>query len=535
MPPPSQSSGTQSSVSPPTRDNYTSSASQIPRYGFENHRMPEFTTNPSQSSFQGASRSFDGSSFSNMSSSASVSAYGPSNTSPGDAASHFPTISSQNSVPPFDSTKAKSGYGITDANGGSVRVEINAKIDKGFFKADQDWTCYRRNYFSVQCSYTLQPYGTKSEPLHLMRPGMSPAQIRAFAVCITAKVDGEEGKTIELVQHTPKRDKGPMGRPEKIKLFPQPSGSFGTYTEAAGGISPRSGLSAEYENAYAPTSPSQQQTQTSAMFDRIQFKNATANNGKRRAAQQYFHIVVELFAEIPNNQSSEAQWVKVASRISAPMVVRGRSPGHYSDDRRGSSTSMGPGGGSSGDSAGSQRDPHSGGPGAGRSGIAGMFSNPPRLGSGGSGNYMSHRASSNRSPSENLSDQSSTSSNYRNTAAVAYERPPESILTSEEKDHIENHDGYQYYPSTLFEAPAIPSMARPYTADLSNQHESAFSAHGASSDDVQTGLGRVMGSPVESQRYQGSHTMSGNIATRNCGRFQGFDTSRGYYPETPAL
>lgn len=427
-------------------------------------------------------------------------------------------------------------------------VDIDARIDKGFFKSDQDWTCYRRNYFSVACSYTLKPCNTKMEPFCLQKSPREPnVTIQSFAICISARVDSEEGKSIELVQHTPKRDKGPTGQPERVRLRPHTSNTYGVYSEPADACS---GLSSDYDTAYAPTSPGSQQNQTVASFDRIQFKNATANNGKRRAAQQYFHIVVELFAETP-----EGQWIKVASRVSAPMVVRGRSPGHYSDDRRGSSTSMGPGDGSSGDSAGSQRNPRSGSSGVGRSGVAGMFSNPPRLGGGGSGNYTGHHTTSDHIPSDDLSDHSSTSSEGGKVDMSGYERPEEMVLTPEEEDNIENHEGYQYYPSTLIEAPAISNVPRPLVVselqnsrrsgatDIPTQHGTMYGGSSLPSDNVQAGFGRLLGSGMSSRNYQtvhhdtsiGSIPNNNGISARGCGRFHGVDTSRGYYPETPAL
>ncbi|KAL8805710.1 MAG: hypothetical protein Q9200_005320 [Gallowayella weberi] len=462
MPPPSPSLGNQSAVSPSTRKDYTNPASVDQRYGYEAHPVPRYPTNPSSSSVLSASTSFE-SGYRSMPTSGSLPAYGPSNVSQNETSPMLPSQTPASGAPPFQPTKFASS--IHAANGSPVQVDISAKIDKGFFKTDSDWTCYRRNYFSVACYYTLKPtHNAKMEPLCLRRSrsDANPVTVRSFAIGISARVDGEDGKLIELVQHTPKRDKGPTSQPDKVKLLPH-TGPFSIYPEHVGGLSPRSGPSSDYETAYAPTSPSNQQSQTVATFDRIQFKNATANNGKRRAAQQYFHIVVELFAEAPNNQSAEGQWIKVASRISAPMVVRGRSPGHYADDRRGSSTSMGgPGGGSSGDSAGSQRDPHSGSSGIGQSGVAGMFSNPPRLsGSGGNGNYKGHQTASERVQADSVSDRSSTSSEYETVEMVGYERSDEHILTPEEEDNIENHEGYQYYPSTLMEAPAISNMPRP--------------------------------------------------------------------------
>ncbi|KAL8907189.1 MAG: hypothetical protein Q9207_001555 [Kuettlingeria erythrocarpa] len=498
-----------------------------------------------------------------MSSSASQSAYGPSSTSQGaEASSHFPTLASQNSVPPFEPTRMWA-HKVLAANGSTLQVDLQAKIDKGFFKADQDWTCYRRNYFAVQCSYTLKPYSPKLEPLSLRKTARdtSSPTIRSFAICISARIDSEEGKLIDLVQHTPKRDKGPTGRPEKIKLHPlTSSNAFGILPEHGGGVDTRPGLAADYESAYAPSSPAGQQSQTVATFDRIQFKNATANNGKRRAAQQYFHIVVELFAEIPSNQTAEGAWTKVASRLSAPMVVRGRSPGHYSDDRRGSSTSMGPGGGSTGESSGSQQDPHSGSSGIGRSSVAGMFNTPlPRLGGGGNGNQTGHHTPADYALGENVSDQSSTTSDCEDLEMVQYERPKGAELTPEEEDNIENHEGYQYYPSTLLSAPAVNNVPRPVLLnslgetlrsrrnELSSSHE-WYNASAPSSDNVQGGLDRSLQPganphshshspgfpPTHMERAGGPVLGSNGIAASGCGRFHGVDTSRGHYPQTPA-
>ncbi|KAL8694323.1 MAG: hypothetical protein Q9218_001028 [Villophora microphyllina] len=491
-----------------------------------------------------------------MSSSASVSAYGPSVPSQGgDGSTHLPTLASQDNVPPFSPTRTF-GPKVIGANGNSVAVDIEARIDKGFFKSDQDWTCYRRNYFSVNCSYTMKPYSKNIEPFALQKSPREPnVSIESFAMGISARVDSEEGKQIELVQHTPKRDKGPTSQPDRQRLRPQTWSTYGMYSEAGESIATQSRLSSDYDTPYAPTSPGSQQNQTVASFDRIQFKNATANNGKRRAAQQYFHILVELYAETPGANSGEGQWTKIASRISAPMVVRGRSPGHYSDDRRGSSTSMGPGDGSSGDSAGSQRDPHSGSSGIGRSGVAGMFSNPPRLGGSGTGNYTGHRASPDQMQADDLSDHSSTSSEYGKMEMSGYERLEETILTPEEEDNIENHEGYQYYPSTLFEAPVINHTPRPLilselqnpprsdATGLSNQRGAGYDGLAGPSDNQQGGFGRPFGSRISSRSYPMSQntspggTMSTNngLSSQRCGRFHGVDTSRGYYPETPAL
>ncbi len=563
MPPPTRASRDPSSVLPTlgsnARENYTTSAPYASRYPYQTHANPTFPPDLQHSSTLVTPRNFD-SSLSNISSPAGTAYnvqsfpmhYDPSTQS---------ALNSQN-VPPFEKTKVI--HPIYTGKASEVRADIHAKIDKGFFKADQDWTCYRRNYFSVACSYTLQPpCDLPSEPLFLRRTNAStPERIQFFAICITARVNGEDGKVIELVQHTPKRDKGPTSAPEKIKLLPHIPGTLG-YPESSSSLSPASQLSPDYDGAYPP---SREQNPRLANFDRIQFKNATANNGKRRAAQQYFHLVAEMFAQLPSSQSSEGQWVKVATKMSAPMVVRGRSPGHYSDDRRSSSTSMGPGGGgSSGDSTGGTRDPNSAGPSAGsRSSGSGMaYSAPSRAGSGG---YLSHHASMRHSSSEGSSNYSSASSGYRHSTSLVHRHVDEPVLTSEEASAIEEFEGYQYYPSPLFDIPSHDRHGRHNKLPLITSDTALKADRNQNSSVHHPSLSRVPSPPVvyaptsaptsyhktepsvsaggETTHFQfgtpNHHSVSGALGStaaggRSCGRFQGVDTSRGYYPATPAL
>lgn len=202
--------------------------------------------------------------------------------------------------PSFSQTKQELElWNIDQSNG--YQVQIHAKMDRGFFRADQDWTCYRRNYFQV--SATFDVHGTNymlqgpEVPCLLRAENQEIHQVDFFSIGVSAHVSGSD-KKIELVQHTPKRDKGPQ-------MIPEPR------VVSAGG------------NLHLASVGSNHNIVT---FERMQFKTATANNGKRRAAQQYYEIVIELCA----NTSSNKQF-KVAQCVSAPLVVRGRSPGHYAD------------------------------------------------------------------------------------------------------------------------------------------------------------------------------------------------------------
>lgn len=356
-------------------------------------------------------------------------------------------------VPPFDNTE--SFFQLTDESGRTpVQPEIHAKIDKGFFRADQDWTCYRRNYFSVACSYGLSPTRNDLdyERVFLIRQG-SPERILGFYMCIAAKVDGEDGKPIELVQHTPKRDKGPMTQPEKKELKPNPSGNLGMYASTAG-FGPSQSLTGEYEASSYLGNP--QDSQSVATFERIQFKKATANNGKRRAAQQYFHIVVELFAKVYKGKGNETEFVKIAHRVSAQMVVRGRSPGHYQDERRSSSTNMGPGSGSGGDFGATQRDPGSAGSSLGSHSSLGGAHYTTRLGPGA---YQTHHSSIAYSSSVAASLPPTVPSNLTGSFDHFVEPLPCSEMTVEERTNMEDNHVFQYYPNTSYESQSSVTRA----------------------------------------------------------------------------
>lgn len=174
-------------------------------------------------------------------------------------------------------------------------------MDRGFFLADNDWTCYRRNYFQVSGAFAihgLNHYYADQETQCLVQVDGHFFPVHNFSMNISARVSNSD-KKIELVQHTPKRDKGPQSTP--IAKLIMPGGNLSMSSVGA--------------------------NQSIVTFERIQFKTATANNGKRRAAQQYYVCLVDLYAEIEGNKK-----VKIASCQSAPLVVRGRSPGHYSDN-----------------------------------------------------------------------------------------------------------------------------------------------------------------------------------------------------------
>ncbi|KAG9243446.1 NDT80/PhoG like DNA-binding family protein-like protein [Calycina marina] len=371
---------------------------------------------------------------------------------------------------------------LQSSDGQIIRPDIHGKIDKGFFMADNDWTCYRRNYFSLNCSYSLLP-AVPTGSIHLIQHGGATSQVYGFALSIAAVVDGRDGKAIELVQHTPKRDKGPQEKPGRITLAPRPPPPpMGMYS----GDNSLGGNRSIYDQGFGPN-PGQPATE--ATFERIQFKNATANNGKRRAAQQYYHLLVELFADVGSQHPD--RYIKIATRMSAPMVVRGRSPGHYQSERRGSNASTGPGG-------------------AGGAGGAGSYT-PGASASRAPGGDLTMTGTSRLSGNNYSSSYNGRTHHYRQSIVPPLQIPMEPTLSAEEAKCIEENPGYMYFPGAIYEGHEsrynLPSVSEYTTAKLKHEYSNCSSGQHA------------LPSLASTQEFSG-----------RCGRWEGVPESKGYFP-----
>ncbi|SPQ25224.1 13edd67d-1c31-4308-9637-468135f1d80e [Thermothielavioides terrestris] len=429
----------------------------------------------------------------------------------------YPGSKNQQNIPPMLSMTSLGHLSYGDAAATSIKVDINGVIDKGFFVADNEWTCYRRNYFSCVCSFSLTPL-MHNTPIHFLPTGATQAyNVYEFAMCISAVVSDNDSHTIDLVQHTPKRDKGPIAKPEKVRLSPKPpQASHHPLTSLY--ASPDGSLgSSRYEQGFGQ--PQQSSAPTEYTFERIQFKQATANNGKRRAAQQYYHLIVELWANVGQPGGAD-QWVKVAYRKSAKMIVRGRSPGHYQSERRGS-TSSGPGG--------------SGGGSIGGGGYAGMLgpseysTGSSMLGGGGGGGGYGQQHYDPRS-----------GGGYGGTRHH-HELTMEPMISAEDVKAITDTKGYQYYPATLYEGEQDPRHQQQQVELFSHHHgrpdvssESAGGGGGGGGTTASSMSGAAFDpTKVKSELENGLPSLfypAGPYYSQRCGRFEGKSTSAGQYP-----
>jgi hypothetical protein len=193
-------------------------------------------------------------------------------------------------------------------------------MDRGFFMADGYWTCYRRNYFQVSSTflaYATTPSGATHSlqlPCLIQLDNNRTERIVEFYMNISARPESG-GKPIELIQHTAKRDKGPQEAPKIKFCVPENMDDMAIVDSPISTINSLKFVT----------------------FERLQFRSATANNGKRRAAQQFHVLTLELFAVSDSGES-----FKIATSDSPNLIVRGRAPGHYSQDDELSSQSKRP-------------------------------------------------------------------------------------------------------------------------------------------------------------------------------------------------
>jgi meiosis-specific transcription factor NDT80 len=247
--------------------------------------------------------------------------------------------------------------------------------------------------------------------------------------------------------------------------------------------------------------------------------------------------------------------VKIAYRISAPMVVRGRSPGHYADERRAAGTPS-PGGGGAG---GNQQigGHHPGGPGfMGADGLG-----PPSSGGPNQGMSMQHI----NAPAPSAHQHSTAVSITGGSPASQY-TPIDPTLKEEAVLHMPtSYTDYTYVPvhepSHLRQPPTGDSgyeQNNSYNGDRKSEHPLDISCPQYENDvatynipssiptnmppasdsyrskDGQSSAGAVpwlgSGAIVGREQRFGQH----NIFPK-CGTFQTAETSKGFYPDISPL
>ncbi|CDR99454.1 hypothetical protein [Sporisorium scitamineum] len=145
--------------------------------------------------------------------------------------------------------------------------------------------------------------------------GRAPFVVERFAVHMTAHIVNSDGRLqkgrqglVPLIQFGPARERGPREAVQPVEV-------------RSGGTISKDGS----VNEQAAT-----RSGTIAAFRRVQIRSATMNNGQRGAAsQQFYALKLTLLAYPRQGAVTVSGGVEVASLVSHPITVRGRSKVHY--------------------------------------------------------------------------------------------------------------------------------------------------------------------------------------------------------------
>ncbi|KUJ20512.1 p53-like transcription factor [Mollisia scopiformis] len=223
--------------------------------------------------------------------------------------------SSHNTVDPDNKLL---GFGVTNVkapifdDAGHTWPAMTAELYGMFFVAEDvfgdnntnanrplELTCYRRNLFQISGTVTLSR-GIKS----MVNEHGQQVPLYDMMATISA-LESIEGKSTEIISV-----------PWKT--------STGTSSEdKAGAAPPQWPLDLSMNPELDPSVVS-----IPIAWKRLQFKHATANNGRRKGLQQHYVIQINIMATLATGET-----VKLAEIRSGPIIVRGRSPRNF-DSRK---------------------------------------------------------------------------------------------------------------------------------------------------------------------------------------------------------
>ena len=168
-------------------------------------------------------------------------------------------------------------------------------------------TCYRRNLWQCSGQITLPKYGVSAVVTEQGRR----TPVFDLAASITA-IESIEGKSTEIISIPWKSSAANPGAggttSEEAKVAsapPQVPLDLGSGQELDGNM------------VSVPVS-----------WKRLQFKHATANNGRRKGLQQHYVVQINLLGK-----TKSGDFLKIAEIQSGPVIVRGRSPRNF-DSRK---------------------------------------------------------------------------------------------------------------------------------------------------------------------------------------------------------
>ena len=160
-------------------------------------------------------------------------------------------------------------------------------------------TCYRRNLFQITGNVTLP---RTMQCASFDRGERLPIVSQELTISATESVEGSPVKIISVPWKTPTTGTAPTPE-DKVEKEPTsfPLDQSGTHD-----------MDPDY--SFYPFA-----------WKRLQFRVATANNGRRRELQQHFTIKLSVVATLTSGSK-----ITLCEALSGPIIVRGRSPRNFS-------------------------------------------------------------------------------------------------------------------------------------------------------------------------------------------------------------
>ncbi|GAM84130.1 hypothetical protein ANO11243_021220 [Dothideomycetidae sp. 11243] len=210
------------------------------------------------------------------------------------------------SVPSFDRA-------LLDYTFHQTTISLTAKLHGMFFLAESPWgassdavppptdlTCYRRNLFQIAGSVTI-PRSLR----YILTEHGEQVPIVSHELTVSAN-ESIENNTVKIISVPWKTPANPTGQPASEEKAPEKEPPA---------------------IALGPTSPQDLDTeflQVPFTWKRLQFRIATANNGRRKELQQRFVIRLKVMATLANGTRCPICEVR-----SGAIIVRGRSPRNF--------------------------------------------------------------------------------------------------------------------------------------------------------------------------------------------------------------
>ncbi|KAI9881255.1 MAG: hypothetical protein M1830_005541 [Pleopsidium flavum] len=202
-------------------------------------------------------------------------------------------------------------FTLLDSSLRRTSLSLSAQLHGMFFLAESPWasvedpmapptelTCYRRNLFQITGSITLP---RKLRYIVTEQGERLPILAQELSISATESVEGNAVKIISVPWKTP-ASTSTTAVEDKTEKEP-PSIPLDTV------------INQDFDCDYA-TFP--------IAWKRLQFRIATANNGRRKELQQHFVIRLKIIATLSNGTK-----ISICEAQSGAIIVRGRSPRNF--------------------------------------------------------------------------------------------------------------------------------------------------------------------------------------------------------------